>query len=685
MRGRRRAAALSLALAVTPVGIAAAGRGTEPVAATTWLVGAATADVSPQPYVATKDAAEFPLCNTAVFDGPRHFDLEEPYIDVNGNGKFDIAVDQDDPTKTVAEPFCDANANLRRDTLYDSGEVAQEVTSVHDPLLVHAIAVSDAAGHTVLIAEVTTQGLHSNVIDAMRALVLAQVPAGTGVVIAATHNESSPDEIGIYGAPDSGQDFGVQSGIDDYYTTFLEQQTAKALLAAYANRTPGHLQVVETRVPPTIKQNLSKTFPTTTDDGKPVAVDPDLRILHATAADGHTVFTVMNEADHNQEIGHGKNAGVMSSDWPGYFERATERAVGGMAMFMPSDIGSIEDAITVTPPTPQDKEGTFGQAQATGETLSRFVVSRLPKGVDVTPGTVRTTRAVFDTPLQNNLFRGAAALGIFGTRSLYTAGEPTGRVGTDLRTNVSLVDIGPQLQIVGWPGEAFPALALGSRWGIDEASCPQRPAPPIPLWHAHAQHRFQMGLAGDLLGYLEPPWAWSTDAGVIVDTCYDDPSTGRDPRGHPHKLETESVGPQSAADAATHLTALLDADGIDPIATIHRARFLTASGAVTRDPASAVALWVAASDDATTLGAKDPIVALAGITSFGTHAVTATGVPMDGNGHTVAAGDRQIRGFAQIDAHGTVVRRYYADVYPALAATSPGAAVRTSTKHPSRT
>jgi len=665
----------ALALALSAAGLVAAPT---PARADTgpavWRVGAASADISPQPYDAARDAAEFPTCSLAVFSGPRHFDLEEPYQDTNGNGRYDITVDPNDPTKTISEPYCDANGNGRRDTVYDSGEVAQEVVSVHDPLLSRAFAVQDPTGGTVLIAEVTSQGLFSDVTGAMRAQAVALgVPASVGITIGATHNESSPDELGLYGAPDTGQSFGGTSGIDDYYEAALEHQTALALWHAYQSLAPGSLSVLETRVPATIHQRLSTTFPTTDDGGGAVAVDPDIRVLRATRTDGTGVFTLLNQADHNQEIGHAPNNGVMSEDWPGYFSRAAGAQLGGLAGFMPSDIGSIEDPVTATPPSPQDHEGTFGQAQATGETLAAFVAAQLPGAVPVPVGPITTVRDVYDTPLESNLFKAAAATGLFGQRPLYTAGQPAPRTGTDLRTEVALVDLGPSTQLVSWPGEAFPSLAERSRWGIEAASCPTRVDPPSPIWDLEATHRFQQGLGGDMLGYLEPPWGWATDPGVITDTCTTDPQTGKDAAGHPHKLESESVGPQSAADAATHLDALVVADGHDPVATTRHGRYLTAAGVVTHDPAQAIAIWLEPSDTATTLTpGTGRIVALPGVTRFGSTPVDAHGRPMDANGHEVAVGDLQTRGFDEVDGSGAVVHRWYVDVYPSLTATSPG-------------
>lgn len=624
------------------------------------------ADVSPPAYQASHDARDFPTCATGAFSGPRAFDFSEPYLDTNGNGQFDIG-------PSGAEPYCDANGNGRRDALYSSGAVASEIRTVHDPIAARAFAIADGDGHTVLIAAVTAQGLFSNYTTAVRDLVLAQVPAGTGVVVAATHNESSPDTVGIYGAPDTGQSFGATSGIDDYYMDFLVRRTADALLAAYRDLAPGRLQVAETRVPATIHQNLSTTFPTTDDAGRGVAVDPELRVLRASRPDGTGVFTVLNVADHNQEIGHGGHDHDVSDDWPGAYDRRVEQALGGTGIFLPADIGSIEDPVTV--PQVGAGYGSYEQSAATGTALGDAAIAALASAQDVPYGAVASRRTVFDTPLGNNLFKAAAAAGLFATRPLYTGGQPTGRVGEDLRSEVALVDVGPEVQMLVWPGEAFPALVLGSPWGIEDASCPERANPPIPTWRSHAAYRFQIGLGGDLLGYLEPPWAWSTTPGVITDTCANNPQTNRDARGHRHKLESESVGPTSGGDAAGALAALVDESGRDPLAVIRRGRYLAADGTVTRDARQAVAVWVAPSDGATALTpGTGTVIALRGIDRFGGTPVSGHGVPMDANGRPQAADDVQTRGFAETDDAGRVLHRYYLDLYPALTTVSPGPA-----------
>src|SRR5438270_8980845 len=108
----------------------------------------------------------------------------------------------------------------------------------------------------------------------MRAQALAARPQISGIVVSANHNESSPDTVGIYGAPSLDGAAGGRSGIDDYYMSFLDAQVAHAIVAAYDDLRPGRIRVGETAVPDNLSIRVSRNFPTTDDSGKLVAADP---------------------------------------------------------------------------------------------------------------------------------------------------------------------------------------------------------------------------------------------------------------------------------------------------------------------------------------------------------------------------------------------------------------------------
>src|SRR3989475_7935606 len=275
-----------------------------------------------------------------------------------------------------------------------------------------------------------------------------------------------------------------------------------------------------------------------------------------------------------------------------------------MPMFLVGDNGSIED-----PAQQPEVPDTFLQAMRTGVGLGNAVLNALPQAEDLPFGSIVADQIDFFVPLENNLFQAAAAAGIFGDRQLYTAGQPTGRTGNDLLTGATVIDVGPELQLLGHPSESFPALSVGSPWGIGEASCPDRPNPEVPTWHARARHRFQIGLANDLIGYMIPAWGWATDPGVATTTCTIDESTGNDPAGHKHKLESESAGFTAGNIVANQLASMLDARP-DPKAQIRLGRFVLPDGTLSHRAAGAVGIRLTHGTTTVLPARRDTLVAL---------------------------------------------------------------------------
>jgi hypothetical protein len=588
-----------------------------------------------------------------MYRGPRVFAFNEPYADLDRSGRFDYP-----------EPYCDANANGRYDGIYSSGGVDSLAIRVHDPIDARAIAIGDGS-KTIVYVSVAAQGLFENYTAKMHdeAIALSKTTGHTpidDVIVSANHNESSPDTVGIYGGPETPAGTGANSGIDDYYMEFLQHRVAEAAVRAADAAVPATLHANQFTLPSSLRVNLSFNFPTTDDTDRPVAIDPKVGVLQARDVAGKPVFTVMSLAAHNQEVGH-SDGGVkdMSSDWPGYFAARLESLVGGgMAVFMVGDNGSEEDPITV-PPLPANEQDPYPQAKATGEALADATAAAVPHARELRFGPLAFKREIFTVPLENNAFRAAAAAGLFGDRPTYLGGQQAGRAGPDLQTEVSVLSAGPDLQLIGNPAEAFPALMVGSPWGIDEAPCPSRANPPVPTWHATASYRFHVGLADDLIGYISPPWAFTSIPGIFAGPpeCQNDPDTDRDSKGHKHKLETEGVGPTAGGLVADKLTAVLKQMGADPAAAVRPGRFVYEDGTLGRRPFNAVGIWVA--------GSQGTLVALPGTTGFGTRGLDATGRMMDYDGaERPGQGDVTTRGMLVYACDGSVAKRLYLDVYP---------------------
>ncbi|HEU4978440.1 MAG TPA: hypothetical protein VFT42_06060 [Solirubrobacteraceae bacterium] len=605
-------------------------------------------------------APELARCPPALFPDRGRFALQEPFVDLNHNGQWD---DQPQP-----EPFCDANGNGRWDGIYTSGQNDVPATGVHDDLDVRAVAIARGTAKPLVIASVVQQGLFDSYTDAMRARLHDAYGIGADLVVSADHNESSPDSIGIYGAAQTPAGAGLRSGIDEYYMRFLEDRVARAAATAVRRLAPARLYAAQEPLPPTISQRYSEQFPTfvatTAEPHVPAAIDTKLGVLQARTPAGAPIFTVLSYAAHNQEMG--RVGGALSADWPGAFATAFDAAHPGMAMFLVGDNGSQEDPQTNPPVIPNGSENhgpeQYVQAQATGQAFADAVSAEAQQAVPLRTGAVTLRRVQFCVPLQNDGFLALDLAGVFGMRQAYACapdGTPLAALpsGNEFRTYVSVAAVGPDLQLIANPGEAFPALMMGSPFGKETESC-DRPDPPVPTWHARAPYRFQVGLADDMIGYMLPGWAFADSTpGLFPTTCVAD-SSDRDANGHQHKLESESVGWTAAYDVASRLTGLLDRTP-DRTAHISDGRYVLADGTLSHRPQGAVGILLA----------SGRVVAVAGVSEVGSRRVDATGQFMDYDGLPQPGGpDVNTRGMLVRDHAGRVRERDYVRVFDPLPA-----------------
>ena len=315
-----------------------------PAQGATFSAGAARVDTTPPAAGTGHDPPELASCPAAIFNGPRRWAQDEPYVDRDGNGQFDYPATNQPPDQNTGEPFCDANGNGRYDGIFTSGDINVRATSVHDPIDARAVAISDGSDTNVVIS-VVAQGLFENYIGQMRDAIDAAKP-GVHVVVSANHNESSPDTVGIYGGaeprgPDGRplRDRRVLHAVPRPAGRRGRRAGGGRPAARHAvgrpgpdPREPGREALREL---PTTADQTDKTFPTDPkrpdESYRPAAIDPKIGVLQARSASGKPIFTVMSLAAHNQEIGHKDRPPVMSSDWPGFFHQSSPTAATGWA------------------------------------------------------------------------------------------------------------------------------------------------------------------------------------------------------------------------------------------------------------------------------------------------------------------------------------------------------------------
>jgi hypothetical protein len=105
-----------------------------------------------------------------------------------------------------------------------------------------------------------------------------------------------------------------------------------------------------------------------------------------------------------------------------------------------------------------------------------------------------------------------------------------------------------------------------------------------------------------------------------------------------------------------------------------------ADGTLSHRPEGAVAVWLADPGSASLGPGSGKIIAVQGVTGFGSRSIDASGWFMDYDAARQDAANILTRGMLVQGCDGTVAQRYYVNVYPALSgATTLGNATRGST------
>ncbi len=319
----------------------------------------------------------------------------------------------------------------------------RRATGVHDDIYCRCLAISDG-NTTIAIASLDLIGLLPTHVAAIRAKV-ADLPL-SNLVIAATHVHSAPDTIGLWGLPG-------RSGIDPGYISYVQTQAAAAINAALDDMKPARLKLARAEAPPRTSINVRNE----------ALIDRSVEVLQALDHEGEGIGTLVNWACHPETLWNDNTR--VTADFAASLCRTVENALGGTAVFVNGALGGM---VTVD----VGDRHTFAEADRIGASIGRAAIAGLKNAKPVADVTVRLAAIDLPIPLENPLFKVAAARGII---PLSTQDE--------VLTRVTAIDLGPA-QFVTVPGEALPA--------VGDSIKALMPGP----------HKFLIGLSPIELGYI---------------------------------------------------------------------------------------------------------------------------------------------------------------------------------------
>ncbi len=306
-----------------------------------------------------------------------------------------------------------------------------------------------------------------------------RLPLGN-ILIAADHTHAGPDTLGAWG------------GSPQAYLEHLRASVVAAIEEAYAQRRFASLRAGESDASDLIYNqactealNQSKQ---PTYAGPEVCATPGkdgmFRVVQATAPGGEKVVTWATYAAHaTAGGGHG-----LHGDWPQFLSDAMAAEYGGQGLAMVGALGGTQPCRPTCAFTKKDNPGyDIGDRKtALMANYTRHVRLALASGAEVT-GPVAAQRGYIREPLVGPavtaLFTAGRAAGAELLRSRRT---PWVNAQT-IRTVVGAMRIG-DIAIIGTPGEGFPRIGQDVRDAV-----------------AGERMVIQLGLAGDMLGYLIAP------------------------------------------------------------------------------------------------------------------------------------------------------------------------------------
>ncbi len=633
-------------------------------------VGAAVASFTPPTFGHVSGGDPANCAHPAQYNGPRQFAFEEPYVDAHHDGHYDLG-----------DPFIDCNHNGRWDgnLLGGGANTPRYFDHVADPVTARAMVVSNGR-QTVAVEVVDQEGLFNVYQQRILAKVRADGFRLRDIFISATHDESAPDSMGLGGVSQA------TSGVNNYWVTYLVDQSARAIERAYRGQRRATIRYTEVLEPSNVRQCWSSY---------PFVDDQHIPVLQAVDVHGRPIVTLASVSQHDETLGF--NGGTpaldaqnnwVSSDWINFFRNSLQQHLGGVAIEMAGSVGSVESpevypwAISRTPQQFIDAShpagcrtlfstrrgtdttgalhvplGYTGETKAFGTDMAAPILQALRAGEyhNSHTNTIWGARANICVKLQNQLFVLGAALGVFAQRPAYnancTVASPVAADGAtsgqSLRSQVAAFQIGDG-EFISIPGEAFPFTYLRGFLGPQDMPDPNAALPPWLLPHMHAAFRFIDGLGEDMLGYIFP-----AGNAVAIPTASNPNPSSVDRFGCQHSDDSESTSAQAANIIGNALVRLLDRR-TGPPELIVRGRYILRSGRRSRDPLGGPEIKCSGDQTFHYAGRAVGVQLAGGRVAHPTLWMSLSGLPQ-------RTPDRDTRGY--FDARG---RRVWLDVFPPL-------------------
>lgn len=327
----------------------------------------------------------------------------------------------------------------------------RQAQSVHDDLYVRALALM-ANGRLILVLALDLISLHRGQCQAIEQGMQARLP-GAQALIACTHTHHGPDTLGLWGPDDQ------TSGVDAYYMERVLAAAVETAVYAAAATQPARLARTAVHVHGVAKNARD-----------PQILDEELTCLQFRAVDGERPLATWLIFACHPEVLWDQNPHI-TSDYMYTLRRTVETETGAPCV---GHVGALGGMMT-----PDVVARSFAEAEEMGWTLAQAALQQLANTPAADVAQISYARREYSLPMENPLFRMAAAAGLLPNVE---------REDGTILTEASLLRL-DDAWIFAVPGELLPKLGLEYRRMMEAAG---------------ARVTAVLGLANDELGYILP-------------------------------------------------------------------------------------------------------------------------------------------------------------------------------------
>lgn len=394
-----------------------------------------------------------------------------------------------------------------------------------DGLWARGIVLKDG-DETLAIVAIDLVGWFNGDVVACRDLLKERGVDVDHLIVTSTHTHQGADSLGQWGSRF------LKSGYTPEYRDQLREAVVDVVTRARAATVP--VSMVVGSVHPSDYDAVKGAANVVGDTRDPYIVYDDLGTARFVAADGSTVATLINWANHPETRSDTNN--YLSSDYVHALRATVEDGVvwndhsragiGGVAIYLNGAVGGMMTAlhISVTDPDGNEwRDSSWEKTDAEGQLVGEMALDAIEHGETIADPDLSFRMRRFRMPVDNLAFQTMFLAHLFD-RELYDYDatlpiDPNTNL-PNIETEVDQVRIGP-LELITIPGETLPELFVGGYDGSGTHSPgvpvidPGNPNPPDlalapagPYWRDEMSGgtRWLVGLGNDELGYIIPPY-----------------------------------------------------------------------------------------------------------------------------------------------------------------------------------